>query len=463
MFKILVADDEKSMTEFLEIMLTREGYEVITANSAETAIAMLDNDEVDLVITDMNMPVAGGMAVLKHSTEKNPDVPVLIITAFASTDTAVQAIKTGAYDYITKPFQVDEIKLTIGKALERRSDKAELRRLKDELAQPYNIGDLMGKSEKMLALFSLIRKVASSKSTVLVTGESGTGKELVARAMHYLSPRKEKPLHTINCGAMPEQLLESELFGYQKGAFTGANADKKGLLEHADGGTFFLDEVGEAPLSVQIKMLRVLQEREFRRVGGSKDIKVDIRVVAATNQKLDELIKEGRFREDLYYRLNIITLHIPPLRERKEDIPILAERFMKKFAEQDSRNVTSISSEAMNLLENYYWRGNVRELENVIERAVVLATGNMIDAESLPDDVRFTDLSRSDNLANIPDGGIDLEQTICTIEQGLIKKALGKAHKSKKETARLLNLSLRSLRYKLSKYGIGGSDNDDDE
>ncbi len=463
MFTILVADDEKSLTEFLEILFSREGYEVVVAHSAEEAVQFLNSKDIDLVITDINMPVAGGMAVLKSSMAINKDVPVLMVTAFASTETAVEAMKIGAYDYITKPFQVDEIKLIVAKALEHRSDKAEIKRLKGELAEPYSIGAMLGKSEKMLKLFDLIRKVAKSKSTALITGESGTGKELVAKAIHYLSDRKDKPLHSINCGAMPEQLLESELFGHQKGSFTGAHADKKGLLELADGGTFFLDEIGEAPLSIQVKMLRMLQEREFKRVGGSKDIKVDIRVIAATNKDLEGLIEEGAFREDLYYRLNIINIHIPKLCERKADIPLLAQKFLEKYAEQDGRNITSISADAMRALEKYHWRGNVRELENVIERAVVLSTGSSIEPESLTDDVRYSNIRANEETGNIPEGGIDLEDMISNIETDLLKKALDKTGGKKKEAAKLLNLSFRSFRYKLAKYEIGNENQSDDD
>jgi two-component system response regulator PilR (NtrC family) len=462
MFTILVADDEKSMTEFLEIMLNRDGYEVITASSAEQAMDAIERRGIDLVITDINMPKAGGMAVLKRSIERDKDLPVIMITAFASTDTAVEAMKMGAYDYITKPFRLDEIKLTIAKALERRKDKAEIRRLKEETTRSYSAGDLLGKSEKMQGLFRLIRKVADSKSTVLVTGESGSGKELVAKAIHYLSDRKDKPFMSINCGAMPEQLLESELFGHQKGSFTGAHADKKGLMELAEGGTFFMDEIGETPLSVQVKMLRVLQEREFKRVGGVKDIKVDIRVIAATNQDLEELIKAGRFREDLFYRLNIITVDTPPLRERKDDIPILVTKFIEKYSREDSRRITSISSEAMSLLERYGWRGNVRELENVIERAVVLATEPRIETENLPDYIRNPTADTAAGIIEVPDDGLDLEGKLAAMEKEYLLKALEKSGGRKKEAARLVNLTFRSFRYKLAKYGIKTDDKGDD-
>jgi len=460
MLTVLVADDEKSMREFLEIMLSREGYDVVTTASAEEAIEVVTSRSIDLVITDINMPKATGMAVLKSSMESDPEVPVIMITAFASADTAVEAMKMGAYDYITKPFKVDEIKLVVSKALERRRDKEEIRRLKEEVVQSYSLGDLLGRSAQMVNIFRLIKKVAISNSTVLITGESGTGKELVAKAIHYLSNRKDRPIISINCGAMPEQLLESEMFGYQKGAFTGANSDKKGLLEISDGGTFFFDEVGEAPVSVQVKMLRVLQEREFKRVGGVKDIKVDIRVIAATNQNLENLIKDGLFREDLYYRLNIIPIHIPPLRERREDIPLLVNRFVEKFVASDKKGGISVSNDAMRLLENYHWRGNVRELENVIERAIVLAAGKLIEPENLPDEIRLSSVDIRDGAMTIPDEGVDLEGILSGLEKEYLSKALKAAGGKKKQAAKLVKLSFRSFRYKLAKYGIGGPPGD---
>lgn len=458
MLTILVADDEKSMREFLEIMLTREGYEVLAASTAEEAIEMISSRSIDLVITDINMPKASGMAVLKSSMETDSNTPVIMITAFAAADTAVEAMKMGAYDYITKPFNVDEIKLVIAKALERRKDKEELGRLKAEVAKSYGVeGHIMGKSEQIARIFRMINKMARSRSTVLITGESGTGKELVAKAIHYLSDRKNKPFLSINCGAIPEQLLESELFGHQKGSFTGAVSDKKGLLEIADGGAFLLDEIGEAPLSVQVKLLRVLQEREFKRVGGVKDIKIDVRIIAATNQNLEDLIKAGAFREDLFYRLNILPIHLPPLRERKEDIPILVSRFIEKYSDEAKRKNISISNEAMSLLESYHWRGNVRELENVIERAVVLMTGSLIEPGNLPDEVRFYSAHTGKESINLPDEGVDLEEVVSSVEKDLLLRALSKTGGKKKEAAKLVNLSFRSFRYKLAKYEIGGA------
>jgi two-component system response regulator PilR (NtrC family) len=456
MLTILVADDEKSMREFLEIMLTREGYEVVVASTAEEAIESISSRSIDLVISDINMPKASGMAVLKSSMETDSNTPVIMITAFAAADTAVEAMKMGAYDYITKPFNVDEIKLVVAKALERRKDKEELGRLKAEVAKSYGVGgDILGKSEAMSQIFRMIHKMAQSRSTVLITGESGTGKELVAKAIHYLSDRKNKPFLSINCGAIPEQLLESELFGHQKGSFTGAVSDKKGLLEIADGGAFLFDEIGEAPQTVQVKMLRVLQEREFKRVGGIRDIKIDVRIIAATNQNLEELIKAGKFREDLFYRLNILPIHLPPLRDRKDDIPLLVSRFIEKYSDEAKRKNISITNEAMSLLENYNWKGNVRELENIIERAVVLTTGSLIEPGSFPDELRYYNALNGMEPSDLPDEGVDLEEIVSSVEKDLLIKALNRTGGKKKEAAKLVNLSFRSFRYKLTKYGIG--------
>ena len=463
MLTVLVADDERSMQEFFEVMLVREGYQVSLASTSEEAIGKIERRGIDLVITDINMPKATGMAVLKRSMEVDPDVPVIMITAFATTDTAVEAMKIGAYDYITKPFRVDEIKLVIAKALERRTDKTELKRLKDEVSRTYSLGNIIGKSEHMQSLFRMIKKVAASNSTVLVTGESGTGKELVAKAIHAASDRRDMPFLSINCGAMPEQLLESELFGHQRGSFTGAVGDKKGLLEVADKGTFLLDEVGEAPMSVQVKMLRVLQEREFKRVGGVQDIKVDVRIIAATNKNLEDEIKAGRFREDFFYRLNIIPLHIPPLRERREDIPLIVIKFIEKYGLENGKKGMTLSSETMELLERHQWRGNVRELENVIERAVVLANGLKITPENLPDEIRGGDGGVAQDPWGASGAGVDLEGMLTEMEKKYLVMALQKADGLKREAAKLVNMSFRSFRYKVKKYGIEDQEKDDDE
>ena len=388
MHTILVVDSERSMREFLSIMLERDGYSVVTKDNGSDAIEFIKGHDLDLIIADIGMPKITGIDILRESVALHPKTPVIMITAFASTEVAIEAMKLGAYDYITKPFNVDETKIIIKNAIEKKRQLDENISLKEELKGRYQFSNIVGKSDKIQKVFELIMKVANSKSSVLITGESGTGKELVARAIHYNGDRKDKPFVSISCGAIPETLLESELFGHQKGAFTVDDSDKKGLFEIADGGTFFLDEVSEAPLSIQAKLLRVLQEKEFKRVGGVKDIKVDVRVIAATNKNLRELIAEGKFREDLYYRLNVIPVELPPLRERKEDIQLLANHFIGKYNVINKKDIKGIEPKAMEIIERYKWRGNVRELENVIERAVTLEIGNVIQPDTLPDEIR---------------------------------------------------------------------------
>ncbi|MFW2331724.1 MAG: sigma-54-dependent transcriptional regulator [Nitrospinota bacterium] len=456
MSRILVADDQSSIIELFEIMLAEEGYDVLTAKSAEEAISIIKGQSIDLVITDISMPKAGGMEVLSRSMEIDREVPVIMMTAFVSTDNVIEAMKNGAYYYITKPFKVEEVKILIQKALEQRTDRMELTRLKEEVADQYSLGDLFGRNYKMVELFKMIKKVASSRSNILIRGESGTGKELVAKAICHFSDRASKPFYSINCGAMPEGLLETELFGHKKGAFTGAYNDKKGLLELSDKGTFFLDEVGDAPLSVQVKLLRVLQEREFKRVGGTKDISVDVRFIAATNQNLNQKIEDGLFREDFYYRLNIISLSIPPLRERTEDIPLLASRFVERYAKENMKNISSISSEAMSLLEGHYWKGNVRELENVIERAVVLTNKEFIDVDALPSSIvnESTKLNIAKSIDTNQSDSIDFDEVVRDVEKKLMIDALRKSSGVKKDAAQLLNITFRSFRYKYRKYGL---------
>jgi two-component system response regulator PilR (NtrC family) len=451
---ILVVDDERSMREFLSIMLEKEGYKVVTADNGNDALKFIRNNNSDLIITDIKMPKVSGIEILRESMTLHPHTPVIMITAFASTEVAVGAMKLGAYDYITKPFKVDEIKVIIKNAIERKSLLDENISLREELKGRYQFSNIIGKSDKMQKVYELIQKVANGKSTVLITGESGTGKELVARAIHHNGDRKDKPFVSISCGAIPETLLESELFGHQKGAFTGADSDKKGLFEIADGGTFFLDEVSEAPLSIQAKLLRVLQEKEFKRVGGVKDIKVDVRVIAATNKNLHELIAEGKFREDLYYRLNVIPIELPPLRERREDIQLLARHFIGKYNVINKKDIKGIHPKAMEMIERYKWRGNVREVENVIERAVTLEIGNVIQPDTLPDEIRsFAEVSPK-IVADIPSEGLNLENYISDIEKGIIINALKKTGWVKKKAAELLNLSFRAFRYKLQKHHI---------
>ena len=438
------------MRDFLSIMLKKEGYEVVTAENGGDALKTVQGEIFDLVISDVKMPGLDGIDVLKAVKEVSPETVVIMITAFATTETAVEAMKLGAYDYIIKPFKVDELKLIIKKALEKHSLRKENILLRREIESRVGFENFIGKSEPMQRIFGLIKQVADTKSTVLITGESGTGKELVAKALHFNSARKDGPFVTVNCGALPETLLESELFGSMKGAFTGAVSNRQGLFEAANGGTLFLDEISSTTPALQIKLLRVIQEREFKRVGGTADIKVDVRVLAASNSDLQAEVKRGNFREDLYYRLNVIPIHIPPLRERKDDIPLLVDFFLRKYS--SDRALKSIAPDAMKLLMNYGWPGNVRELENTIERMVILAAGDTIQREHIQDiikDVRpCPELVPSD----IPDAGMDIEALLENAEKTLLKKALEKAGGVKTEAAKLLGLSFRSFRHRLQKY-----------
>jgi two-component system response regulator PilR (NtrC family) len=450
---LLVVDDEKSMCDFLEIMLKKEGYEVTCTTSGEKAFDLLDNNLFSMVLTDIRMPGVDGFQVLRKVKETSPDTAVIMITAYGSPEGAVTAMKEGAYDYITKPFRIEEVKLTIRKALERNALLEENVRLRQAVQDRFNFWNLIGKSSKMQQVYELVEKVSQTKANVMITGESGTGKELVAKAIHYNSPRKGKAFVPINCGAIPENLLESELFGHIKGSFTGAVTNKRGLLEVADGGTLFLDEVGELPLSLQVKLLRVIQEREFKRVGGTEDIKVDVRVVSATNQNLEKRLHEGTFREDLFYRLNVIQINLPPLRERKEDIPLLSEHFVKKYALEDSNEPYKIAPEAFRLLLGYEFPGNVRELENMVERAITLESSNMVTEQSIRSYINERTISKTAPPSlEIPEDGMDLNQVVEDLEKAFIIKALEKTGGVKKKAAELLGINFRAMRYKLAKY-----------
>jgi two-component system response regulator PilR (NtrC family) len=451
MNKILIVDDEQGMRELLSMMLRREGYDVVTAANGEAALASIQAEIFDLIITDIKMPKLDGISLLRSVKELSPDTIVIVITAFGTAETAVDAMKLGAYDYITKPFKNEEIKLVVQKALEKQVLRKENILLRREIESRAGFENFIGKSEVMQRVFTTIRQVADTRSTVLITGESGTGKELVARAIHACGSRKNTPFVTVNCSALPETLLESELFGYMKGAFTGAAANKQGLFEVAHGGSIFLDEISATTPALQTKLLRVLQEREFKRVGGTSDIKVDVRVIAASNRDLVQLIANGSFREDLYYRLNVIPISLPPLRERKEDISLLIGHFMKKIAQE--REPKRISPEAMNRLVSYRWPGNVRELENTIERLAVLAPGDTILVEHIPETI--AELSPCPELipTDIPESGIDLECLLRTAEKTLLNRALEKTGGVKTEAAKLLGLSFRSFRHRLQKYG----------
>jgi two-component system response regulator PilR (NtrC family) len=378
-----------------------------------------------------------------------------MITAYASADTAIKAMKEGAYDYITKPFKVEEIKLIIKNALEKKNLQKENILLKQVVRDRFHFGNIIGQSSKMVSLYDLLEKVSPTKTNILIAGESGTGKELVAKAIHYNSPRKEKPFVTLNCGAIPETLIESELFGHMKGAFTDAIAMKKGLFEVADEGTLFLDEISELPLLMQVKLLRVLQDREFKRVGGTEDIRVDVRIISATNKDLEEGVKGKRFREDLFYRLNVIQIKLPSLRERKEDIPLLADHFLKKYSGELSKNISRISPEALQILLKYEYPGNVRELQNIIERAVALESSQELTANNLNSYLSESPLLKKGSIdIEIPNEGIDLEKMVEDLERTLLLKALDKTKGIKKRAAELLHINFRSMRYRLEKYGL---------
>ncbi len=454
--KILIVDDERSMRDVLSIMLKRAGYGVTVASDGEEAIAHIDKELFDLVITDLKMPKAGGLEVLKAVKESSPESVVLIITAYASTESVVEAMKLGAYDYLTKPFQVDEVQLIIRNALEKRRLSTENILLKREMASQSSFAQIIGQSEAMQKVFDVVRKVADTKSNVLISGESGTGKELIARAIHHNSARSRLPFVTVNCSAMPEPLLESELFGHMKGAFTGAVFNKAGLFEMANGGSIFLDEIGETTPAMQVKLLRVIQEREFRRVGGTRDVKVDVRIIAATNKDLEKAVAEGTFREDLYYRLDVIPILLPPLRHRTGDIPVLAQHFLERFARASRKPAPSLTPETMSLLVAHEWKGNVRELENLIERVVAFASEPLITEAHISGWLHRPAVSPQAYPTDLPVDGLDLEGLINSIEKDLLLKALEKAKWVKKKAARLLQLNTRSFRYRLEKYAIKG-------
>ncbi len=468
MAKVLVVDDETSIREFLEILLKRGGHEVKLARDAAEGIARFKEEPAELVLTDLRLPKGSGMDVLNHVAKSSPRTQVIIMTAFATTETAVEAMKAGAYDYLIKPFKVDELNVVIERALERRMLQAENSELRAALDARVAQNRLLGTSAAMKEVFELIHKVAPTRTTVLLTGESGTGKELVARAIHARGPRANEPFVAINCGAIPDTLIESELFGHVRGSFTGAHADKPGLFERAGPGTVFLDEIGDLPLAMQVKLLRVLQERKVRRVGGALDIEVDGRVIAATNRNLEDEIAKGRFREDLFFRLNVIQMRLPALRERRADIPLLAEAFVAKFAEQQQSAVDAISSGAMQALMAWHWPGNVRELENVIERGVTLASGDHLDVDALPPSMRDAGkdapiIPLSAIVDDVPPEGVDLEASLEAYERRLLERALVRTGGRKKKAAELLHVSFRSFRYRLAKLGLSGGDDDPSE
>jgi DNA-binding NtrC family response regulator len=450
---VLAIDDDEEMLALLAKVLDEHGCRVSTRTSAVAAFKLLDEDPADVVLTDVRMPGMDGMALLEHVNRHAPATIVILMTAFGTIGAAVEAMKRGATDYVTKPFKMDELLVVVEKALEERALRRELESLRDEVADRYQFGNLIGKSKAMQTVFDLIRRVAGVRSTVLLTGRSGTGKELVAKAIHYNSERGSKPFVAVNCAAIPEALLESELFGYVKGAFTGATQSKPGLFEEADGGTILLDEIGELPPAMQAKLLRTLQDRQIRRVGATVAVEVDVRLIASTNQELDELVRSGRFREDLFFRINVITIHLPPLAEHPEDIPLLAQHFLGKYAAEHGQPPKTLAPAALKALMSYEWPGNVRELENVIERAVALSTAGTIGPDDLPPSLRA---ARQEFVAAGSAEGTSLRE----IEERYILQVLDQTRGNQRRAAQILGIDRKTLYRKLKglKPGIGAQD-----
>ena len=457
-FHILVVDDELSMREFLEIMLNRKGYRVSLAKNGKTALSMLDTHRYDLLICDIRLGDISGLDVLKKAKKENPASVVIMISAYASTETAVEAMNAGAYDYVPKPFDTDEFQQTIENALNLKTIEHEKAAIDDELKKTRHFGKIVGNSPNMVHIYSLIKQVAQTTTNILITGESGTGKELIARAIHEQSNRAEKPFVIIHCGGIPETLMESELFGHKKGAFTGAAYDKEGLFKVADKGTVFLDELGDLTLATQIKLLRAVQEKVFRAVGSNQDVTVDIRIISATNKNLADGVMACTFREDLFYRLNVIEIKVPPLRERKSDLKLLAQHFLEKYSNEMNKEVKKISSYAIDMLSKYNFPGNIRELENIIERSVAISSTNIL----LPDSLTLSFFKRRwiegikgrrFNLDEV-EKGVALDSILEEIEKAYLEKALAFSNSKKEKAADLLGINLRSLRYRLDKLGI---------
>ncbi|MFW6140079.1 MAG: sigma-54-dependent transcriptional regulator [Acidobacteriota bacterium] len=452
MDKILIIDDEQSILDLLDMVFKKQGYAVETALSADKAFKLINEDDIDLVLTDVKLPQKSGMEILKYVKKNKPEIPVIMITAYGTIKQAVEAFKTGAVDYVLKPFDIEELKIIVEKGLKERRLKEENVLLKKELKERYSFKNMIGRSKPMQEIFGLIEKISGTDSTVLITGESGTGKEMAARAVHFHGKRKEKPFVTVNCGALPENLLESELFGHVKGAFTGAVAHKKGMFQVAHKGTLFLDEIGEMSPQTQVKVLRAIQEKTIRRVGGTEEIPVDVRIISATNQDLKEKLKQGTFREDLFYRLNVITLNMPPLRERKEDIPSLVNHFLKKHCEKMGIQMKRVAPEVFSVFEAYPWPGNIREAENVIERIVAIEERETITRNSLPDELLQPHESAGEDINLGP--GFDLNRVLDDLTEKYIKKALNQTNGSMKKACSLLGVNYRSLRYLIDKHGI---------
>jgi len=454
--RVLVVDDEENFRHILSVILKKEKYEVDTASNGNEALQKISSDPFDQVLCDIRMPGMDGLDFLKEVQKIEAGTSVIMMSAYGTLDTAIEAMKQGAYDYISKPFKPDEVILTLRKAEERERLRKEIELLRKEIKKEYSFDNIVSKNEAMQRIFEVIQKVAQYKSTVLITGESGTGKEVVARTLHHQSDRSQRPFIPVNCGAIPENLLESELFGHSKGAFTDAIRTKKGLFEEADGGSLFLDEIGELPAQLQVKLLRVLQDGEIRRVGESKSIQIDVRIVAATVKDLVKEVNEGKFRDDLFYRLNVVPVHIPPLRERKEDIPLLITHFIKKHNQSLGKNVTGVEPKALEALMNYKWYGNVRELENTIERAIVLADGESIVPENLPMDIQT--FREKVEILPLTEEEYSIKKSSKALEMMLIRRALKRTKGNHTHAARLLEISHRALLYKIKEYGITEGD-----
>ena len=452
---VLILDDERNYLLILEALLSDAGYAVTALDDPEMGLAYLEESEVDLVITDMKMPKMTGQQVLEHVKKSYPHVPVIIMTAFGSIEAAVEAMRVGAFDYVTKPFANDELMLTVGKAAQFAKTQRENIFLRQSLEERYAVHQVIGRSKAMGQVLELVDRAAPSRSTVLIMGESGTGKELIAKAIHYASPRKDQPFVTVNCMALSAGVLESELFGHEKGSFTGAVARRRGRFEMAHGGTLLLDEIGELSHDLQVKLLRVLQERTFERVGGTESVEVDIRVVAATNKNLQDCVAAGTFREDLFYRLNVVRIDMPALRERREDVPLLASHFLRKYASENEKSVQGFTTEAMDALTGYEWPGNVRQLQNVVERCVVLASGELIGVDDLPAELRDEDTQYKSAVDLLP-VQLNLSDTLEKIEAALVRRALARTDFVQVKAAEMLGISKSLLQYKLKKYTIAG-------
>jgi two-component system response regulator PilR (NtrC family) len=455
---ILIVDDETSMLELLEYMLSKEGYAISTAANGRTAVKMVESNAYDLILCDIRLGDITGLEVLRAAKKRTPQTVVIMISAYATTETAVEAMNDGAYDYVPKPFDNTELKQTIRNALERKTLETERRVLESELKETVHFGKIVGNSARMQHIYEMVRQVAKTRTNILVTGESGTGKELIAKAIHEESDRADKPFIPINCGGIPETLVESEFFGHKKGAFTGATQDKKGLLEAAHQGTVFLDEVGELSIPMQVKLLRAVQERVFRSVGGTQDISVDIRIISATNRQLEDAVIAGEFREDLFYRLNVIEIKIPPLRERRGDLKLLAHHFIEKYSKEMGKEVSKVSSYAIDLLKKYNFPGNVRELENLIERSVALSSTNILLPDSLAMSIhkrRWIEgiQNKRFDLDEVPNG-VSLDDILAEIERSYLTKAMECTSGNKNKAAELLGITFRSFRYRLDKLDI---------